>query len=85
MDESKKDEKTVMIFVNTREKHVAKGDVTFDQIIALAYEVPPNGENVLFTVMYRKAEGNKDGFLVQGGSVKAHKGMMFNVSATDKS
>jgi hypothetical protein len=39
----------------------------------------------MFTVTYRKAEGGKEGFLVEGESVKAHEGMIFNVTATDKS
>lgn len=82
------DAKTVTIIVNTRSKTVSKNeDITFERAVDLAYDgSPPTGENVGFTVMYQRAEGNKDGTLVAGGpGVKAKEGMIFDVSATDRS
>jgi Multiubiquitin len=40
----------------------------------------------MFTVTYRRGEGNKpEGTLVEGETVKVKEGMIFNVTATDKS
>ncbi len=82
-----KPEKDYTIIVNTREKTVSKKELTFAEIIALAYDNPPTGANVLFTVTYRKGHGNKaDGTMVETDPpLKIKDGMIFNVSATDKS
>jgi copper(I)-binding protein len=75
--------KDVTIVVNGREKAVAKDDVSFAEIVALANL--PGGPNVAFTVTYRRGEGNKEGTLVEGETVKVKDGMIFNVTGTDKS
>lgn len=80
------DDKSTTIIVNTRKKEVRGKEVTFDQIVGLAFDNPPTGENVEITVAYRKGEGNKpSGTLHPGESVKAKEGMIFDVTATDKS
>ena len=77
---------TVTIIVNGRPKLVEKDEITFDEITALAYPTKPYGENTLFSVTYRKGHGNKpDGILVEGEKVKVKEGMIFDVTATDKS
>jgi hypothetical protein len=79
------EDKLVKIIVNGEEKEVEKGDLTFAQVVALASGLP-TGPNILYTITYRKAEGNKpEGTLVEGGTVKIKKGTIFNVTATDKS
>ncbi len=82
-----KDPKTVTIIVNTREKTVDKNEeISFEEIVSLAYDGnPPTGPYLEFTVMYRRGEGNKDGSLVAGQTVKVKEGMVFSVSATDRS
>lgn len=79
--------KDYTIIVNTREKTVSKKELTFAEIIALAYDNPPTGANVLFTVTYRRGHGNKpDGTMVETDPpLKLKEGMIFNVTATDKS
>jgi hypothetical protein len=77
--------KDITIVVNGTQKTVPKEDFTFDEIVALAYETPPYGENTLFSVTYRKGKGEKDTILDPGGSVKVKDGMIFDVTATDKS
>lgn len=77
-------DKTTTIIVNTREKEVEGKEVTFDQIVRLAFENPPTGEFIEITINYRKGPG-PDGSLQEGGSVKIKKGMIFDVTATDKS
>ena len=80
-------DKTVTIIVNGREKEVPKNDdLTFEELVALAFNPVPTGEFICFTITYRKGHGNKpEGTLAEGESVKAKKGMIFNVTATDKS
>lgn len=74
------------IIVNTREKTVQGKEVTYDQIVALAFETVPSGENIEITVLYRDGPGqNKEGTLAPNGSVRIRKDMIFDVTATDKS
>jgi Multiubiquitin len=81
-----KDHKTVTIIVNTRKHSVPKNhEISFEEVVALAFPAPPTGENVGFTVMYQRAEGNKDGTLVAGQTVKVKEGMIFDVTPTDRS
>ena len=79
--------KDVTIIVNGREKTVPKNDnLTFSELVALAFDNPPSGENIAFTITYRKGHGNKpEGTLAEGESVKIKDGMIFNVTPTDKS
>ena len=61
-------------------------EITYEQIIHLAFDNPPYGENTIFTVTYKRGGDHKpEGSLVAGESVKLKKGMIFNVVATDKS
>ena len=79
---------TVTIIVNGREKQVPKNEeLTYEKVVNLAYDNnPPSGPGVVITVKYSRAEGNKHGTLVPGGEpVKAKEGMIFDVTATDKS
>ena len=79
-------EKQFTIIVNGRAKVVTERELTYAQIVALAFDNPPTGENVAFTITYRKGEGNKsEGTLVEGETVKIKEGMIFNVTATNKS
>jgi hypothetical protein len=79
-------DKVLTIIVNARPKEVTTKELSFAQVVALAFESPPAGENIVFTVTYRKGEGNKpEGTLVEGDTVKIKDGMIFNVTATDKS
>lgn len=76
----------VTIVVNGREKVVTSKELTFEEVVALAFDKPPSGPNIMFTVTYRRAHGNKpEGALSPGESVKVKEGMIFNVTATDKS
>ena len=81
-----KDSKEVTVIVNTRKHNVAKNtEMSFEAVVALAYPSSPTGGNLEFTVMYQRGEGNKDGTLVPGQSVKVKDGMIFDVTPTDKS
>lgn len=77
--------KEVTIIVNGRPKAVAAKELSFDQVVALADNLP-SGPNVMFTVTYGKGPDPKhEGSLVEGQTVKIKNGMVFNVTATDKS
>ena len=76
---------TFDVIVNGRPKRVTSKELSFEQIVALGFDSPPTGQNIVFTVTYRKGEGNKDGTLIKGQAVKIKDGMIFNVTATDKS
>lgn len=81
-----KADKEVTIVVNGREKTVSEKELSFDQLVKLAFDNPPTGEFICFTITYRRGHGNKaEGTLSEGESVKVKKGMIFNVTATDKS
>ena len=77
---------SVTIIVNGRRKTVTSKVLTFDEVVALAYNDPPTGPNVVITVTYRRGDRQRpEGTLVPGESVRVTDGMIFNVTATDKS
>lgn len=77
-------DKQFTIVVNGREKVTTERELSFSQIVTLAGL--PVGPSTLFTVTYRRGEGNRpEGTLVNGQTVKIKDGMIFNVTATNKS
>ena len=79
-------EKKITIVVNGREKQVETEEVTFEQIVALAFDNPPTGKFICFTLTYWRGGGRKpEGTLIESGSVKVKEGTVFNVTVTDKS
>ena len=74
------------IIVNGQKKVVTTRTVTFDEIVKLAFPAPPAGSNILYTVSYEDGPRvNPQGSLKEGQTVKVKDGMIFNVTATDKS
>jgi hypothetical protein len=71
------------IIVNARPKTVTEDELSFEQVIKLAYDQPPTGPDVIFTVVYEK--GKHEGSLVPGQKVKIENGMNFRVKFTNKS
>jgi hypothetical protein len=85
-ESSDRQHEDVTIIVNGREKTISSKELSFAQLVTLAFEIPPTGENIVFTMTYRRGQGDKpEGSLVYGEAVKIKKGMIFNVTATDKS
>ena len=80
-------DETITIIVNGRPKDVEGPEVTFDQIVRLAFDNPPFGGDTIFSVTYRKGgnEHRPEGVMVEGDAVKVKKGTTFNVSATNRS
>jgi len=80
------DDKGFSIIVNGREKTVEGEELTFDQVVGLAFDDPPSGEFICFTITYRNAGGRKpEGILIEGEAVKLRGGTVINVTVTDKS
>lgn len=86
-DSTKQEEKTVTIIVNGRERSWPKNaDISYEEVVRLAFENPPTGDDVQITVQYTRGEGHKpSGTLVEGQSVKVKDGMVFDVTATNRS
>ncbi|MDK3075493.1 multiubiquitin domain-containing protein [Sedimentitalea sp. JM2-8] len=81
-----KTEKEITIIVNGREKTVTAKEMGEGDLVALAFDNPPTGEFICFTITFRRGQGNKpEGTLDEGETVKLKEGMIFNVTATDKS
>jgi len=74
------------IIVNGRKREVSTDDVSYVEIVQLAYgNNPPSGPNIVITVTYRNAEDGKQGTLAPGETVEIKNGTIFDVRATDKS
>lgn len=80
-------DRTVTIIINARQVQTTEKRLSFEQIVSLAYEGnPPSGPNWEFTVTYSKGhDDQKEGSLLPGKDVRVKDGMVFNVTATDKS
>jgi hypothetical protein len=74
------------IIVNGREKIWHEKEISFDQVVILAYGEISDDQNVIYTVTYKRGHGNQhEGTMVKGDVVKVKKGMIFNVTKTNKS
>ena len=84
---TRKRQVSITIIVNGRPKVIQnKKELTFDEIVALAFDNPPTGQNVVLTITYRRGPADKpEGTVIAGETVKIKDGMIFNVTATDKS
>ena len=72
------------IVVNGSNKTWNEKEITFEQVVILAFgKIDPN---VRYTMTYTRGHGNKPGgTMVPGDLVKVKKGMIFNVTPTNKS
>lgn len=75
----------VTIFVNTIDHKVHGFEISFEEVVQLAYSAPASPEKT-YTVKYRNGTPNRpEGSLVAGGKVRIKEGMIFNVTRTNKS
>lgn len=79
--------KPITIIVNARPKTVTQRELGFREVVALAFDNPVFNNTIIYTVTYKRAEGNKpEGTMVDGGEpVRVKEGTIFNVARTDKS
>lgn len=74
------------IIVNAQKKEVEGRRISFAQLVKLAFETPPSGENILITIDYGNGPpANPKGSLKPGETVKIKNKMVFDVTATDRS
>ncbi len=89
-DVSDKDTITVIIKgrpqVFSADELTPDGEVSFEQVVARAYDPVPTGQDIVFEVTYFNGAGRPpQGDLDPGGKVKVHDGTVFNVDYTDNS
>lgn len=73
------------IIVNTRPRHVDDRELTFAEVVALAFPGAPDPE-VTFTVTYHRAAGPRhEGNLSEGGTVTIKNGTIVDVTRTRRS
>jgi len=79
-------QKVFSIVVNAQKREVAEPKLSFAEVVKLAFPIPPEGQNIMFTIKYRKGPGvNPRGSLLEGQSVRVKNGMIFDVTPTDRS
>ena len=82
----KPDDKTFSITVNGREKRVEHDEVSFDELVDLAFDDPARGPQIVFTITFREAGGRiPEGELDEGQRLKVRDGTIINVTRTDQS
>jgi hypothetical protein len=80
------DKHTTQIIVNGRIREVTGKELTFEQVVKLAFDDAVFNDVTVYTITYKRGDGHKpEGTMVEGESVKIKEGMVFNVKRTDKS
>ena len=51
------DDKTFSITVNGRQRSVNHDELTFDELVELAFDDPARGPQIVFTITFREAGG----------------------------
>ena len=79
-------DKGTEIIVNGRQRTVTQKAISYEQVVALAFDDAFGNADTTYTVTFKRGEGGKpEGSLVAGGSTKVKAGMIFNVTATTRS
>lgn len=78
--------KEVTVVFNGRPKTIVRERLSFEDVIAYAFDTPPSGDGVQFTIQFTRGHSGKpNGTLLEGELVMAHDGMEFDVTATNRS
>lgn len=79
-------EKVSTIIVNGRARQVTVDELSFDELVDLAFDDPARGPQIVFTITFRKAGGRiEEGELDEGQRLKLRNGTVVNVTRTDQS
>jgi hypothetical protein len=78
-------DKEFVIIVNGREKSYTGKEITFKQVVELAFGTYDENPDIVYTVSYSKGEDKKEGTMTIGSIVKVKNGMIFNVTRTNRS
>jgi hypothetical protein len=83
-ENNKKD--LVDIFVNSTPEQVSKGEITYNEVVTLAFPDFPQHPERSYSVKYKKGVAEKpEGILAPGSEVKVHEKMRFDVTFTGQS
>ena len=81
-----KNDKTITIVVNGRSRQVKTEELSFDELVDLAFDDPAKGPQIVFTITFRNAGGRiEEGELDEGQQLKVRNGTVVNVTRTDQS
>lgn len=84
--DKKPKDRAIEIKVNGQKVEVTEKKLSYKQVVRLFYPDAEFGTNIAYTVNYKRGVNQKPkGVMVEGDVVTIKKGMVFNVSATDKS
>ena len=79
-------EKTFLIIVNGRERPVERDELSFGELVDLAFDDSARGPQIVFTITFREAGGRiPDGELDEEQRLKVRDGTIVNVTRTDQS
>lgn len=79
------DEQSFSIVVNGRKKEVAEKELSYWEVIRLAFPDAEPHPQIFFTVTFRRGKSEQKGQLVEDETVGIHEGMIFDVDRTDRS
>jgi len=83
---AEKTQKKITIIVNGTPHEVEKGEITYDEVVTLAFPDFPQHPERTYSVTYEKGQATKPvGILSPGGTVKVKDGMSFKVKHTGQS
>ena len=72
--------------MNGRQRDVESEELTFDELVDLAFDDPARGPQIVFTITYREAGGRvTEGELDEEQRLKVRDGTIINVTRTDQS
>lgn len=77
--------KEISIIINGREKVVEDKKISYEQLIDLAFGNVDLTPNTVYTVTYSKGRNEDKGSMIEGDTLTLKKGMVINVTRTDKS
>ncbi|WP_435414962.1 multiubiquitin domain-containing protein [Polaribacter aestuariivivens] len=76
----------VTIIVNGAPYEEEKNEITYEEVVTLAFSDFPQHPERTYSVTYERGQGNKPtGILSPGGKVRVKKGMTFKVKHTGQS
>lgn len=73
------------IVVNGREKEITEKELSYWDVIRLAFPDAEPHPQIFFTVTFRRGRSGQKGQLAEDETVNVHEGMIFDVDRTDRS
>ena len=80
------DKKLVTIVINGTDHEWEKGEISYTEVVALAFPESKDHPEITYSVKYTRGQGEKpEGILAPGDKVKVKEGMNFRVTETGQS